>query len=130
MVLLLMSAWAVIGSKYLLVLSANGDLRRFIRTYWIIIVNTFQVLDATFFACKRVLQVSSCCWLDSAPPPLKEFVAKENINYHKDTMVSEGEVCKDDETLLASNLPPPPELAAHPNITLHEALTFDPSPSL
>ena len=30
------SAWAVIGSKYLLVLSANGDLCRFVRTYWII----------------------------------------------------------------------------------------------
>ncbi len=30
------SAWAVIGSKYLLVLSADGDLRRFVRTYWII----------------------------------------------------------------------------------------------
>jgi hypothetical protein len=30
------SAWAVIGSKYLLVLSSNGDLRRFVRTYWII----------------------------------------------------------------------------------------------
>jgi hypothetical protein len=30
------SAWAVIGSKYLLVLSANGDLHRFVHTYWII----------------------------------------------------------------------------------------------
>ena len=30
------SAWAVIGSKYLLVLSANGDLCRFVHTYWII----------------------------------------------------------------------------------------------
>ncbi len=29
------SAWAVIGSKYLLVLSADGDLCRFVRTYWI-----------------------------------------------------------------------------------------------
>ncbi len=30
------SAWAVIGSKYLLVLLADGDLRRFVHTYWII----------------------------------------------------------------------------------------------
>jgi hypothetical protein len=30
------SAWAVIVSKYLLVLSADGDLRRFVCTYWII----------------------------------------------------------------------------------------------
>jgi hypothetical protein len=30
------SAWAVIGSKYLLVLSAYFDLRRFVCTYWII----------------------------------------------------------------------------------------------
>jgi hypothetical protein len=30
------SAWAVIGSKYLLVLSANVDLRRFVCTSWII----------------------------------------------------------------------------------------------
>jgi hypothetical protein len=58
------------------------------------------------------------------------FVTKENINYHKDTMVSEGDVCKDDKTLLASNLPPPPKLAAHPDITSSNALTFDPSPPL
>ncbi len=44
-------------------------------------------------------------------------------------MVSEGDVCKDDKTLVAS-LPPPPKLAAHPNITRHDALTFDPSPPL
>jgi hypothetical protein len=30
------SAWTVIGSKCLLVLSADGGLRRFVRTYWII----------------------------------------------------------------------------------------------
>jgi hypothetical protein len=30
------SAWAFIGSKYLLVLSADGDLCRFVRTYCII----------------------------------------------------------------------------------------------
>jgi hypothetical protein len=60
----------------------------------------------------------------------KEFVAKENINYHKDTTVHEGDVCKDDKTLLASNLPPPSELAAHPDVTRRDALTFDPSPPL
>ncbi len=55
-------------------------------------VNTFQALEAPFFACKRVLQVTSRCWLDGTPPPPEEFVAKENINYHKDTMVREGDV--------------------------------------
>jgi hypothetical protein len=45
-------------------------------------------------------------------------------------MVSEGDVCEDDKTLLASNLPPPPKLAAHPNITRRNALTFNPFPPL
>ncbi len=45
--------------------------------------------------------------------------------------MSEGDVCKDDKTLLMmSNLPPPPKLAAHPDITRRNALTFDPSPPL
>jgi hypothetical protein len=68
-------------------------------------VNTFQVLEAPFFACKRVLQVPGCRWLNGAPPPPKEFFAMENTNYHKDTMVSEGDLCKDGKTFLASNLP-------------------------
>ncbi len=38
------SAWAVIGSKYLLVLSADGDLHRFVRTYWIIIITGLRFL--------------------------------------------------------------------------------------
>ncbi len=68
--------------------------------------------------------------LTARPPPPEEFVAKENINYHTDTTVREGDVCKDDKTLLASNLPPPSELAAHPDVTCRNALTFDPSPPL
>jgi hypothetical protein len=93
-------------------------------------VNTFQALGAPFFACKHVLLVPGRCWLNGMPPPPEEFLVKENINYHKDTVVSEGDVCKDDETLLASNLPPPPKLAVHPDITCHNALMFDPSPPL
>jgi hypothetical protein len=93
-------------------------------------VNTFQVLEAPFFTCKHVFQVLGSCWLDGVPPPPKEFVAEENINYHNNTMVSEGDVCKDDETLLTRNLPPPPKLAAHPDITCCNALTFNPSPPL
>jgi hypothetical protein len=93
-------------------------------------VNTFQALEAPFFTCERVLQVTSRCWLDSVPPPPKEFIAKENINYHKDTTVHEGDVCKDDKTLLVSNLPPPSELAAHPDVTCCNVLMFDPSPPL
>ncbi len=77
-------------------------------------VNTFQVLEAPFFACKLVLQVPGHRWLNSLPPLPKEFVTKENINYHKDTTVSEGDVCKDDKTLLPSNLPPPPSLMRIP----------------
>jgi hypothetical protein len=92
--------------------------------------NTFQALEAPFFALEHVLQVPHHHWLNGAPPPPEEFVAKENINYHKDTPVSEGDVCKDDKTLLTSNLPPPPELAAHPNITLCNAFMFNPSPLL
>ncbi len=45
-------------------------------------------------------------------------------------MLSEGDVRKDVKTLLASNLSPPPELAAHSNVTCHNALTSNPSPSL
>jgi hypothetical protein len=76
-------------------------------------VNTFQALEAPFFAHKRVLQVPGRHWIDGAPPPPKEFVAEENINYHKDTTVCEGDAHEDDETLLTSNLPPPFELSAH-----------------
>ncbi len=83
-----------------------------------------------FFACDHVLQVPSRCWLNGVPPPPKEFIPKENINYHKDTMVSEGDVCKDDKSVLASNLPPPPKVAAHPDVTRCNALMFDPSPPL
>jgi hypothetical protein len=79
-------------------------------------VNTIQALEAPFFACEHVLQVPGHCLLNGAPPPTKEFGAKENIIYHKDTMVNEGDVCKDDETVLASNLPPPAKLAAHPDV--------------
>jgi hypothetical protein len=93
-------------------------------------VNTFQALEAPFFACEHVLQVPGHCWLDDAPPPPEEFVTKENINYHKDTVVSEGDVCKDDKILLARNLPPPPNLAEHPDVTRRNALTFDPSTPL
>jgi hypothetical protein len=93
-------------------------------------VNTFQVLEAPLFAREQVLQVPGRCWLDVVPPLPKEFVAKENINYHKDMTVREGDVCKDDKTLLTSNLPPPSKLAAHPNVTRRNALTFDPSPPL
>ncbi len=93
-------------------------------------INTFQAMEAPFFACKHVLQVPSHRWLDGAPPLPEEFGAKENINYHKDMMVSEGDVHKDDKTLLASSLSPPPKLAAHPNVTHCNAPTFDPSPPL
>jgi hypothetical protein len=91
-------------------------------------VNTFQVLEGPNFSREHVLQVLGDCWLDGAPLPPKESVAEENINYHKDTAVSEGDVCKDDKTLLARNLPPPSKLAAHPNVTHCNALTFNPSP--
>ncbi len=93
-------------------------------------VNTFQALEAPFFACEHDLQVPGHCWLNGMPPPPEEFVAKKNINYHKDMMVRKGVVREDDETLLASNLPPPSKLAAHPNVTCCDALTFDPSPPL
>ncbi len=93
-------------------------------------VNTFQALEAPFFACDHVLQVPGRCWLDGMPPPPKEFVAEENINNHNDRMVREGDVCEDDKTLLMSNLPPPSKLAAYPDITPHDALTFNPSPPL
>jgi hypothetical protein len=49
-------------------------------------VNTFQALEAPFFAGERVFQVPGRRWLNGAPPPPEEFAAKENINYHKDTM--------------------------------------------
>jgi hypothetical protein len=45
-------------------------------------------------------------------------------------MVREGDVCKDDKTLLASNLPPPSKPAAHPDVTRYNTLTFNPSPPL
>jgi hypothetical protein len=93
-------------------------------------VNTFQALEAPFFTRERVLQVPGRRWLDGMPPLPEEFVAKENINYCKDTAVHERDVCEDYKTLLARNLPPPSELAAHPDVTRHDALTFDPSPPL
>jgi hypothetical protein len=52
-------------------------------------------------------------------PPLKEeFVADENVNYKKST--SEVAMSADNDTVPASNLPPPLEEAEHPD-TLQRA---------
>ncbi len=51
--LLAASAWAVIGGKYPLVLLADGDLRRFVRTYWII-------SDASTSLCQAMEFLAQC----------------------------------------------------------------------
>jgi hypothetical protein len=66
--------------------------------------------------------------LDGDPPPKEEFVAEENMNYKKPT--SKGAMSADDDTVPASNLPPHPEEAKHPDTLRQAALTFDPSPPL
>ncbi len=86
---------------------------------------------APFFSREHVLQLPGRRWLDSIAPATEEFVAKENVNFGKgDKQASEGVVHADDDTVPAANLPPPPELAPHPDLLRHDALTFDPSPVL
>jgi hypothetical protein len=93
-------------------------------------VHTFQALEAPFFQREHVLQLPGCRWLDrDTPPPPEEFVAEENISFKK-TMGNEGVVRADNGTVVAGNLPPPPDKALHPNAVHRHALTFDPSPPL
>jgi hypothetical protein len=94
-------------------------------------VNTFMACEAPFFSREHVLQFPGCHWLDGNAPPPQEFVAKENVNFNKrEKYVHEGVVWEDDDTVRAGNLPPPPELAPHPDLLQCNALTFDPSPIL
>jgi hypothetical protein len=66
--------------------------------------------------------------LDGDPPPKKEYVAEENVNFKRPTSVEA--MSADDDTVPASNLPPPQEEAEHPGTLQRAALTFDPSPPL
>ncbi len=51
--------------------------------------------------------------LDGDPPPEEEFVVEENVNFKRPTSV--GAINADDDTVPASNLPPPQEEAEHPD---------------
>jgi hypothetical protein len=94
-------------------------------------VNTFMACEVPFFSCKHVLQIPCRRRLDGNAPPPEEFMAEENVNFKKtDTTANEGAVWEDDDTVLTGNLPPPPELAPHPDLLRCNALTFDPSPVL
>jgi hypothetical protein len=50
--------------------------------------------------------------LNGDPPPKEEFVAEENVNFNRPTSV--GAVSADNDTVPASNLPPPWVEAEHP----------------
>ncbi len=63
--------------------------------------------------------------LDGDPPPEEEFVAEENVNFKRPRNV--GAVSADDDTVPASNLPPPREEDEHPGTLQRAALTFNPS---
>jgi hypothetical protein len=63
--------------------------------------------------------------LDGDPPPDEEFVAEENVNFKRPTIL--GAVSADDNTVPASNLPLTQEEAKHPGTLQQAALTFDPS---
>jgi hypothetical protein len=58
----------------------------------------------------------------------EEFVAEENLNYHKEVSVNEG-VSEDDETIKTSNLPPPPADKSPSEVIRCGPLTFNPLPS-
>jgi hypothetical protein len=93
-------------------------------------VHTFQALEAPFFSREHMLQLPGHRWLDrSTPPPRQDFVAEENINYKKTTTGNEGVVQAYDDTVIAGNLPPPPD-EAHPDAVHRQALTLDPPPPL
>ncbi len=94
-------------------------------------VNTFIACKAPFFRREHVLQLSGRCWLAGIAPLPVEFFAKENLNCDKsEKRASEGVVLADNKTVPMANLPPPSELAPHPDILCCNALTYDPSPVL
>jgi hypothetical protein len=96
-----------------------------------VFVNTFIACEAPFFRREHVLQLLGRRWLAGVAPPPKKFIGKENLNYDKSKKrASEGVVLTDNETVPTANLPPPPELAPHPDILRCAALTYDPSPVL
>jgi hypothetical protein len=55
-------------------------------------------------------------------------VVEEKVNFKRPMSV--GDVSADDDTVPASNLPPPQEEAEHPGTLQQAALTFNPSPPL
>jgi hypothetical protein len=94
-------------------------------------MNTFIACEAPFFRREHVLQLPGHHWLAGIAPPPEEFVAKENLNYDKsEKRASEGVILANNETVPTANLPPPPELAPHPDILHRNALTYDLSPVL
>jgi hypothetical protein len=58
-------------------------------------------------------------------------VSEKTLNYKgKETLANEGAIRADNDMVPTSNLPPPPELAPHPDLLQRNALTFDPFPVL
>jgi hypothetical protein len=93
--------------------------------------STFEALEAPYFRRETVLQYDPGHRYTDDESVLvpEEFVAEENINFHKDVSVSEG-VNADNETVKTSNLLLPPQ-DEDPSETIHRGpLTFDPLPQL
>jgi len=90
---------------------------------------TFEALEATYYRKETVFQYPGCYLAMDDEPPLvpEEFVAEENLNYDKNMSVNEG-VESNDETVITSNLPAPPDDELPSKAIRRGPLTFDPSP--
>ena len=81
-------------------------------------------MEVSFFQWEKVLQYPGCQDLNIEP---EEFVAEENLNYHKEMSVNEG-VGEDDKTIKISNVPSTPTEEPPTEAICRRPLTFDPTP--
>jgi hypothetical protein len=93
---------------------------------------TFEVLEASFFRRKHVLQFPGLCRRNNLTE--QEFVAKENINYKKGKSISETAMNNNNNKMITTSdksLPAEKGTEEESNISIHmNALTFDPTPPL
>ncbi len=89
---------------------------------------TFEALGAPVFQREKALYFLGCgCTIDEPDLVPEEFVAEENVNYHKGMSASEGSSA-DNRTVKTSNLPLPSQEEEPSRVLCQGPFTFEPSP--